>query len=1044
VAVGIGEAAADIPTLGAASVPMLLARIAKSRLHKRALERYERSARDIDIEQGIAAEVFADLIAVHRRKSDIPFVLVIEDAHDADGPLLELLRLVLDPEQETRLPMLVVALGWPHRIAEQEHAEGAGQPENTFGQLLADFRAIGVSVDRRSLGPLPDAGMREIILGAAPNSEDAVLLDFVRHCEGNPFMARLLLDLDIVKGSIKDGAITLDLATVARLPATVADAMRELWGQLPREVQLVLELASVQGREFVAALTAHLAETVTVRVRTEPTDPRAALELAVDPYEWVRRLDREVLIFFERYNHELALDAAGKNLHLDGIEAAIASYVTGLRNDVARWDALDDGAQRVLLEAHVRTAKETRHDANLRDAAGSAWMLAKKHSDQDLSAAAAWAGQATELLRQEERDLSRTAVDRLESLETTELLRAVQESEIYWGFSSRGWRTICQEQLHHAERLLAPSSRAYSETRKFVAQIFSLPPDEDNIRLLRDVLHGAQDADEAEESRELLASALRWADRDEEALRLWRIALEEARGADQIARAKRSLALELGSTEEAIGLWRELLEEARAPDEVNDAKKHLALKLEDTGRHEEAVALWRDLLDVARGADQGKMAADLADALERVRQWDHAIRLRRELLQGAREPDEANHARASLAWALERSGQWNHAIALRREVLEAARGLDEVKDAKDDLAEALKSAGRHDEAILLWRTWLEEARGADQIAWTKQSLALELGSTEEAIGLWRELLEEARGPDKAEAKQSLAYTLEDAGRHDEAIRLWRELAEEALGPDPVNLAKSSLADALDRAARLDQAIALRRELLDEAQLESLVRETKEELADALGRTGEHDEAIRLRHELVDGAESRTQEAAAELDLAAALEQAGQVEPALEHWRRALEVAGNQTQVSHVQYNLAAALERAARHAEAIPIRRELLSKAQGTDVVRRAKQQLADTLESSQHYDEAIRLGRELLRDAHGSGQRRRATRELVNALQSTAQYDEIVLIRHQQLDEAKGAKHVRRAKRALADALKRAGKHDEAMRMWRELGHEPPAHPTT
>jgi hypothetical protein len=724
-------------------------RVVKSRLVRRALERDERGERTIDIDAGAGRSVFGDLVGVHRQRPQLPFILVIEDAHDADRPLIELLRLLLDPEQKSRLPILVVTMAWPDPLVQQEKAARNGDTADSFGQLLVDLNETGVGVDRRKLAPLGDDGLRRIFDRAAPRTTDRVLRALVQHCEGNPYMARLLLDLDDVRASVRSDAIHLDPEhEVPRLPATVADAMRDLWTHLPPDVQWVLELAALQGREFVGALVEHMAH----MLPQIPENPRASLAAAVTPHESVRQLDRDVFVFFERYNHELALDAARRSLWAAGSDSAITSYVAEARQDTERWKEFVPQAQDLLLALHVRAAG----GQSPASAAESARDLFERKRDWDTSAALRWAEEALDLMRAAEL----AARDHLDALASSDFLASLKRFAVS---HPSLMRELAQSQLRHAELL----SEAPSATLVDVIQMAGRK--DDAVAMALDL---ASDDTPADFAKTQLVFVLSDAGRHDEAIALAQQLVEQAATAEErqgaalilimarvqagrfgdetgeplLSTGDRSMEILIlmsqGRSDDAIAAARELLREAQSSAERRAAREVLAPALEQADRYDEALTVRREQLAEAQpgaewreSAEELAVALELAAANERVkdilgppsRAEDEAIALRRRLLSEARSPDEARDARKSLALALQGTDREDEFLRLRRELFADARLPDEVRNARKDLIEALSQAKRWHESIPLLEEQLAAAASPAEGAACERALKLARG-----------------------------------------------------------------------------------------------------------------------------------------------------------------------------------------------------------------------------------------------------------------------------------------------------------------------------
>jgi tetratricopeptide (TPR) repeat protein len=170
---------------------------------------------------------------------DMPLVLVLDDAHDADPGTVEFVRqLVAVPH-----PVLIVTTAWPSRLQ--------GADDGSFAGLLRKLGADhGPRLDRVALEPLPVTALEALVHEVAPQTADAATDALIDVSDGNPLVLRLLLASPRVTRSMVDGAITLAPAQLRRLPARYRDLIAERYLDLGEGERQWLAEAALQGHEF--------------------------------------------------------------------------------------------------------------------------------------------------------------------------------------------------------------------------------------------------------------------------------------------------------------------------------------------------------------------------------------------------------------------------------------------------------------------------------------------------------------------------------------------------------------------------------------------------------------------------------------------------------------------------------------------------------------------------------------------------------------------------------------------------------------------------
>ncbi len=182
-----------------------------------------------------------------------PLVVFMDDLQWADLPSLELLRvLATDP-------------GGSHVLLIGAYRGNEVGPGHPLLGLLDELDEDGVPVQRVQVGPLGASDVERLVADTLDQPESQVV-DLASTCRsktaGNPFfLHRFLLSLaaeELVRFDPATGQWVYDLERIKALDVTdnVVQFMAARIGQLPREVRVVLEAASVVGGTFGARAVA--------------------------------------------------------------------------------------------------------------------------------------------------------------------------------------------------------------------------------------------------------------------------------------------------------------------------------------------------------------------------------------------------------------------------------------------------------------------------------------------------------------------------------------------------------------------------------------------------------------------------------------------------------------------------------------------------------------------------------------------------------------------------------------------------------------------
>ena len=266
--------------------------------------------------------------------SERPLVVMLEDVHWAEPPMLDLADAVIE---RLHGPVLFVCLARPE-LLEQRPTWAAGKP-----------RAITTTLP--PLSPGDTRRVAELLLGGqAPAS---VVDRVCETAEGNPLYLEQLTAMLADKGLLVDGVWMGAEDADVEIPGTLQALLAARLDRLDPVPRLLLERASVEGRRFRVAVVAALAP-----------------EVRVDEVERaIASLDRGGLLQPEdeahgrwRFAHALVLEAAYRGLS-KGVRAE-------LHEQLADWMLREDADQadvEELVARHLERALRLREELGMRD-----------------------------------------------------------------------------------------------------------------------------------------------------------------------------------------------------------------------------------------------------------------------------------------------------------------------------------------------------------------------------------------------------------------------------------------------------------------------------------------------------------------------------------------------------------------------------------------------------------------------------------------------------------------------------------------------------
>ncbi len=673
---------------------------------------YSRPLRQASEDAKTKATAFLDDLA----KDGIPAVVVVDNAHWADTDTVAFIDALLF----RAAPVLIVATVRPDPF-EKQFAE-----RTAFGRVARDF----VSKTRRlHVEPLADQAAAEIIRARAPNTDDAVVNAMTRRASGNPFVLEALLETPVISAALKDDAyrITDPTSVLAQLPTDYQGVFERYWDQLPRDLQHLLAVASLQGVLIQPDCAGSGYQALF------GADPPAQLliEQARVTHSWLARLDE----FLDKFAEPALWDVTSTHgrprvvtaEQVRQARAQMVGYLIERRAASESWYRMSPSARRVLSRVHVLAAQDGVVPSD-EGAAQSAVDLAElTDAPSEGKAAAEYAQAALGWTRNPE------LIDRARGIAGLALMRAGQAAAAETVFSQQ---LMYRESNYGRDRLDTLQTRAYLALalRESGRPKEAIPRYEVLLVDLMRVL--GPDHSMTLETRHNLAAALRQSGRLRDAVERYEALLTDTTrvlGPDDLQTLKTRTNLTLAISEldptKATTQYAQLLKDqtrvlgADHPETLR-SRANQAVAVSQSGQMPEAIQLYKALVnDETRvlGADhpitlgtRANMAADLADS----GQLKDATEPYEALLTDATNALGIDHPvtlgiRANLAEAERKSGRYNEAIK-RNEALitdqQRVLGADhpDTLETRANLALALQGSGRPSEAAKQFEALLDD------------------------------------------------------------------------------------------------------------------------------------------------------------------------------------------------------------------------------------------------------------------------------------------------------------------------------------------------
>lgn len=233
------------------------------------------------------ATIASQLIQISKR---VPIVLVIDDAHYADGTLVETLNVVLgDPTAQ----VLAIATVWPQEL--DDPTDAAPFPAWWNREHVGRARDHAVRLEVEELGPEMAAAL---VVADLPGADPELTRWVIDRWGTNPLVLRSLIRLPKVRDALTNGEA--DLESLSQLPRQIESLFAEYWDNLPDRIQIALAMAAWLGTDYVPDVVAQAV------CAAKGDSARDAVTEAVSPYAWARKYDDSLNGFIEPALWEIA------------------------------------------------------------------------------------------------------------------------------------------------------------------------------------------------------------------------------------------------------------------------------------------------------------------------------------------------------------------------------------------------------------------------------------------------------------------------------------------------------------------------------------------------------------------------------------------------------------------------------------------------------------------------------------------------------------------------------------------------------------------
>ena len=339
--------------------------------------RDRRERRDGTAEVGGDADLVAGAVSLMSRvATTLPIVMVIEDFHDADTALCELLEAVT---ARNDLAVLIITTSWPghdrQMNAQWSVLETAGRGPIHLDLVTSTPGSAG-RAPSKVFHPLPTDDVVSLIDVRFPGTDRALAVEVAQRCR-TPLAVELVSSLPKYE-RLRGHALDLSPDEVAGIPVDLSTLYRDAWASLPTHLRRGLvcaALATPVGLTRLAATpnpvlsAAEWSETVLTNTleALEPgaevddsqpmTSPASAMVSAAS-YAWTAALSADLRVFGDPVQMEIAhgdiahfLRRADRDEFIDALVAQTERFSLGALDDVDEDSRLHRA--RLVLALHA-------------------------------------------------------------------------------------------------------------------------------------------------------------------------------------------------------------------------------------------------------------------------------------------------------------------------------------------------------------------------------------------------------------------------------------------------------------------------------------------------------------------------------------------------------------------------------------------------------------------------------------------------------------------------------------------------------------------
>ncbi|WP_299449927.1 tetratricopeptide repeat protein [uncultured Serinicoccus sp.] len=290
-------------------------------------------------------------------RPELPAVLVVEDLHDADPLLVDVLGRLVASDRA----VLVISTGWPGHLTESPEVAAAW---DRLGEHLVRVSSEDCTPlpspfpPDASLAPLDEQDLSTILRHYYPQV-DGETERLVRERYANPLALELFCQIDRVRRRFGDRELRLTAADIDHLPATVRGLYRQHWIELPETVRHALAVATLGIPVVLEPTTGRsplwnqdlMVEALRALELPDVAEVADSLETASTSYAWARAVTDTLRRFAEPDQLQVAVEDHRSYLFEDEIRVVKNLLAVRLAGRVSREPDLEqrEHAARLLL-----------------------------------------------------------------------------------------------------------------------------------------------------------------------------------------------------------------------------------------------------------------------------------------------------------------------------------------------------------------------------------------------------------------------------------------------------------------------------------------------------------------------------------------------------------------------------------------------------------------------------------------------------------------------------------------------------------------------